>query len=93
MIELFKNALTGQFQAALSMFNACVSQCSEDKWEGDVGNFPFWHVAYHTLYYTDMYLSRDEDFALAAKAAGLEYRELVKRIVSLGLRYRTNGTG
>lgn len=32
-------------------------------------------------------LSRDEDFALSAKAAGLDFEPLVQRIVSLGLRY------
>ena len=61
MIELFKNGLLGQYQAALSMFHACVARCPEDKWEGHIGSFPFWHVAYHTLYYTDLYLSPDED--------------------------------
>ena len=32
-------------------------------------------------------LSSDEDFSLSAAAAGLSYEELIKRIVSLGLRY------
>jgi D-alanine-D-alanine ligase len=32
-------------------------------------------------------LSRDEDFAQSARKAGLDYRELVQRIVNLGLRW------
>ncbi|MHC4578893.1 MAG: D-alanine--D-alanine ligase family protein [Planctomycetota bacterium] len=32
-------------------------------------------------------LSHDEDFAHAAKAGGLRYRELIRRILSLGRRY------
>ena len=32
-------------------------------------------------------LSRDEDFACSAKAGGLRYRDLIQRILNLGLRY------
>ena len=61
MLDTFQAALAGQYAAALSMFHDCVSRCPPDKWEGLVGNFPFWHVAYHTLFYTDLYLSADYD--------------------------------
>jgi len=50
MIELFKKSLVGQFHAALSMFNDCVSRCPAEQWENNVGNYPFWNVAYHTLF-------------------------------------------
>jgi D-alanine-D-alanine ligase len=33
-------------------------------------------------------LNKEEDFARAAKAAGVEYPDLIQRIVNLGLRYR-----
>lgn len=33
-------------------------------------------------------LASDEDFALSAEAAGIEYGELIQRILNLGLRYR-----
>ena len=46
----FKQSLVGQYHAALSMLKDCVSRCLNEQWEGNVGNFPFWHVAYHTLY-------------------------------------------
>ena len=32
-------------------------------------------------------LSRDEDFAQSARKAGLDYRDLVQRILNLGLRW------
>ena len=35
-------------------------------------------------------LSSDEDFSLSAAAAGLSYEELIKRIVSLGMRYHAS---
>jgi len=34
-------------------------------------------------------LSRDEDFAQSAKRAGLEYPDLIQRILNLGLRWET----
>jgi hypothetical protein len=61
MIELFRKALVTQFNATLSMFNETVVQCPGDKWEGHVGDYAFWHVAYHTLFFTDLYLSKDEE--------------------------------
>ena len=60
MVELFKKSIVSQFNASLSVLNACVVQCPEDDWEGPVGNHAFWHVAYHTLFYTDLYLSPNE---------------------------------
>jgi D-alanine-D-alanine ligase len=38
-------------------------------------------------------LSADEDFADSAKAAGIEYAELVQRIVELGLRFEPSRLG
>jgi hypothetical protein len=61
MLDLFKKSLIGQYEAALSMLNDCVSKCPDEHWNGKVGSYPFWHAAYHTLYYTDLYLSRDEE--------------------------------
>ena len=60
MIEILKQGLIGQYEAALSMFNTCVMQCPDDNWESRVGNFPFWHVAYHTLYFADLYLAPND---------------------------------
>ena len=33
-------------------------------------------------------LSRDEDFAQSARKAGLDYGELIQRIVNLGIRWQ-----
>ena len=60
MIELFKKCLLGQFGASLSVLNQCAQQCPDEQWEGLVGDYAFWHVAYHTLFFTDLYLSPDE---------------------------------
>lgn len=60
MIEDLKQILTAQFEAALSMLKDCVETCPQDHWEGIIGKYPFWHVAYHALCYLDLYLSPDE---------------------------------
>lgn len=60
MLELYKNTLGSQLNAALTMFREAVVQCPDENWEGNVGDHAFWHVAYHTLFFTDLYLSRDD---------------------------------
>ena len=61
MVEFVKKCIVSQFGAALSVLNQSVVQCPDDQWEGHVGNQAFWHVAYHTLFYTDLYLSPHEN--------------------------------
>ena len=65
MIEYLKTILTGQFEAALCMFNQCVGKCPPEQWEGKIANDTFRQVAYHTLFFVDLYLSpREEAFEL-----------------------------
>lgn len=61
MIEAVKSALTGQFEASLTMLEDALRQCPDDRWETPVGDFPFWHAAYHALFYTDLYLTQNLD--------------------------------
>ncbi len=60
-----------QYQAALAMFEAAVRQCPAAVWDDARDRNRFWHVAYHLLYYTHLYLQpREEDFAEWPKARG-----------------------
>lgn len=52
--------LAAQYGAALAMLRAAVTHADHVTWRAFVGQFPFWHVSYHTLFFTDLYLSRDE---------------------------------
>ena len=61
MIAHVRQILTGQFEAALCMFNDCLTKCPPGHWDGIVGKYPFWQVAYHTLCFVDLYLSRDKE--------------------------------
>jgi hypothetical protein len=65
MIEYVKVVLAGQFEASLCMLKECVQKCPHDHWDGKIANDTFRQVAYHTLFYVDLYLSpREEAFQL-----------------------------
>src|SRR5438270_7589089 len=61
MIEYLKTVLTRQYEASLCMLDGCVRRCPAEHWEGKVGNGTFRQIAYHTLYFTDLYLSPGEE--------------------------------
>jgi hypothetical protein len=60
MQSLIAGALLGQYEAALAMLRHCIRSCPEDQWDLPIAKYPFWLVAYHTLYCTDGYLMASE---------------------------------
>jgi hypothetical protein len=60
MSDYVNRMLESQFQAALGMLQQCVERCLEEHWEGRIANGTFRWVAYHTLFFTDYYLSPSE---------------------------------
>src|SRR5207244_2511582 len=64
MLEYIKTILRGQFEAALCMLNQCVEACPPQHWEGKIANGTFRWVAYHTLFFVDLYLSTEDAFTL-----------------------------
>jgi hypothetical protein len=57
---LYKRILQSQLAAALPMFEDCIRICSEKKWNGIIGTYPFWQVAYPTSYCADLYTATAE---------------------------------
>ena len=54
--EALRSALKSQYHAALAILRQAIERCPEDLWSSrDYAN-PFWRIAYHTLYYTHLYL-------------------------------------
>ena len=53
--------VASQFNAALSMMEQTVSSCPEDLWNVPGQANPFWRVAYHALFYVDLYMQPSED--------------------------------
>jgi hypothetical protein len=61
MIDYLKTILTAQFEAALCMLNDCIRKCPQEHWEGKIANITFRQIAYHTLFFVDLYFSPGED--------------------------------
>jgi len=65
MLELYKQTVASQFEAALAMLKQCVTACPSEYWEGKIANDTFRYVAYHTLFFAEFYLSTsDAEFKL-----------------------------
>jgi uncharacterized damage-inducible protein DinB len=61
MIEYFRQILSGQYGASLAMLRECIAACDEKQFEATVAKVSFRVVAYHTLFFTDYYLSPGEN--------------------------------
>lgn len=59
MIELYKETVSNQYQAALRTVSRCIDQCPDEIWNELVGNLKFCQVAFHTLFFTDIYLGKN----------------------------------
>jgi hypothetical protein len=55
-----KEAVKNQYYAALEMLKEAIVKCPDSNWEDVGGRKRFWHVAYHTLFYTHLYLQVNE---------------------------------
>lgn len=71
-----KETIKSQYYASLEMLRQAIVECPETLWQGSEYKNPFWHVAYHVLFYTHLYLqSSEEDFVPWEKHKG-EYVSL-----------------
>lgn len=58
-----RDVIKSQYLASLAMLQEAVVKCPESLWEDREYENAFWHIAYHTLYYTHLYLQPTrEDF-------------------------------
>lgn len=60
MLSTYKTLTRGQYVAALNTLGLCIDACPETSWDQPVCDFSFRHVAYHTLFFADLYLSGNE---------------------------------
>ncbi len=51
-----KSALWAQFSGSIQMLENAIRSCPDPLWSA-VREPPFWYLAYHTLFYLDLYLS------------------------------------
>jgi hypothetical protein len=52
--------IKSQFFAALSMLKQSIERCPDELWTAATSTQPFWHIAYHALFYTHLYLQPSE---------------------------------
>lgn len=60
--------ITSQYHAALEMLKQAIARCPEDLWNDQEHKNRFWHISYHVLFYTHLYLQdSEEDFVAWSK--------------------------
>ncbi len=68
MDPIWNQALYSQFTAAINMLEKSITACPDEHWDAVVWTDPdlpaglteFWYVAYHTLFWLDLYLTGKE---------------------------------
>jgi hypothetical protein len=59
----FKKVITSQYLASLEMLKETVAKCPVALWDSPEDKTKFWHIAYHALFYTHLYLQgTEQDF-------------------------------
>lgn len=61
MIELLKQTLLGQYEAALAMAKLRIEACPDEYWDTKVGEGTIRQDAYHLLFWSNYYLSEHEN--------------------------------
>jgi hypothetical protein len=56
-----RTALKHQYAAAIITLEQIISDCPPSLWTDASSTNPFWQIAYHALYYTDLYLEQRVD--------------------------------
>lgn len=56
-----KEIIRSQYGAALEMLRQAIVKCPDDLWNDAAYQNPFWHIAYHTIFYAYLYLHPSED--------------------------------
>ena len=55
-----KETLKSQYRAPLEMLKQAIVECPESLWYDPEYKNPFWHIAYHVLFYAHFYLQPSE---------------------------------
>lgn len=55
-----KEVIISQYHASLEMLKEAIIKCPESLWDEPEARNKFWHVSYHALFYTHLYLQKSE---------------------------------
>jgi hypothetical protein len=85
MLDFWGSAIRQQIHAAIDMLSNAIKACPDHVWAGE-GQSAFWYIAFHTLFFLDLYLSEvDEPQFLPPPPFGLG--ELEDKVVLPGRVY------
>ena len=56
-----KDVVRSQYRAALEMLKQAIAKCPASLWDDPADATRFWHIAYHALFYTHLYLQDSRD--------------------------------
>jgi hypothetical protein len=57
MQDYWQTVICRQFAATIQMLRSAIESCPDNLWDDRSGGTPFWHIAYHALFFADFYLS------------------------------------
>lgn len=57
----FERIVRSQYHAALEMLKQAIERCPESLWDHPEDQTKFWQIAYHSLFYTHLYLQDTRD--------------------------------
>jgi hypothetical protein len=60
MDRYWQTVISRQFAAAIQTARLAIEACPDDLWDDRDDGSPFWHLAYHALFFTDFYLSEND---------------------------------
>ena len=61
MQSIWQTLINRQFMASIQMIRLAIEACPDQLWDDRSDGSPFWHLAYHALFYADFYLSDNEE--------------------------------
>jgi hypothetical protein len=56
-----RSALKEQYHAGLAMLADCIEKCPDEVWTSGTHPRTFWRIAFHALFYTQLYLGQNEE--------------------------------
>ena len=59
-MDFWKSAIRQQFHAAIDMLANAIEACPDSVWPGQ-GRGAFWYLAFHVLFFLDLYLSPEDE--------------------------------
>ena len=56
-----QSVIAAQYRASLAMLRDAIEKCTDELWCDQRHDPAYWRIAYHTLFFTDLYLSENHD--------------------------------